>query len=195
VVKVDELIKNCAAFTKGRTSHDVTFLPEPERRHRHFPLISVDDHFIEAANMFEARFPAALQDRAPRIVEQTNGDQVWMFEDRQEAHTGLNAVVGRPLEECGMEPTRFDAMRKGTWDPAARVHDMDINGVYASLNFPSALPGLRRPASAARRGRRGTRHGDRPGVELLGARGVDPAVPRALHSVPDPVVARPAGCG
>ncbi len=41
-----------------------------------------------------------------------------------------------------MEPTRFDAMRRGAWDPAARVHDMDINGVYASLNFPSALPGF-----------------------------------------------------
>ena len=41
-----------------------------------------------------------------------------------------------------MEPTRFDAMRKGAWDPAARVHDMDINGIYASLNFPSAILSL-----------------------------------------------------
>jgi predicted TIM-barrel fold metal-dependent hydrolase len=142
MVQIDDLIKNGGAFTRGRTSYEVTLLPDPEVRYRYFPLISVDDHFIEAENMFEGRFPAVLTDRAPHVIEEENGDQVWVFEDRREAHTGLNAVVGRPLEECGMEPTRFDAMRRGTWDPAARVRDMNINGVYASLNFPSALPGF-----------------------------------------------------
>jgi predicted TIM-barrel fold metal-dependent hydrolase len=120
----------------------VTFLPDPERRSRHFPIISVDDHVVEPAHLFDGRLPARLQDRAPRVVEEENGDQVWIFEHLREAHTGLNAVVGRPIEECGFEPTRFDAMRPGAWDPTARLHDMDLNGIYASLNFPSALAGF-----------------------------------------------------
>ena len=33
-------------------------------------------------------------------------------------------------------------MRRGAWDIAARIHDMDLNGVYASLCFPSFLPGF-----------------------------------------------------
>ena len=33
-------------------------------------------------------------------------------------------------------------MRRGAWDIDARVADMDLNGVYASLNFPSFLPGF-----------------------------------------------------
>ena len=33
-------------------------------------------------------------------------------------------------------------MRRGDWDIDARVHDMDLDGVYASVNFPSALPGF-----------------------------------------------------
>ena len=37
---------------------------------------------------------------------------------------------------------RFDEMRRGVWDVHARVHDMDIDGVYASVYFPSALPGF-----------------------------------------------------
>ena len=131
-----------SVMTRGRTKHTVTFLPEPEPRERHFPLISVDDHVVEPAGMFDGRLPSRLQDRAPRVVEDAEGNQVWVYEHLREAHTGLNAVAGRPIEECGMEPTRFDAMRRGAWDPAARVHDMDINGVYASLNFPSALPGF-----------------------------------------------------
>jgi hypothetical protein len=33
-------------------------------------------------------------------------------------------------------------MRRGAWDIHARVSDMDLNGVYASLNFPSFLSGF-----------------------------------------------------
>ncbi len=131
-----------SVMTRGRSKHSVTFLPEPEPRQRHFPLISVDDHVVEPAGMFDGRLPARLQARAPHVVEDEDGNQVWVYEHLREAHTGLNAVAGRPIEECGMEPTRFDAMRRGAWDPTARVRDMDINGVYASLNFPSALSGF-----------------------------------------------------
>ena len=50
--------------------------------------------------------------------------------------------VGRPSSEYGFEPTRFDEMRRGAWDVDARVADMDIDGVWASLCFPSFLPGF-----------------------------------------------------
>jgi predicted TIM-barrel fold metal-dependent hydrolase len=139
---LDELHAMGSVLTRGRSSTAVTFLPEPLPRKRYVPLVSVDDHFVEPPHLFEGRFPAKLQDRAPRVVEEDNGDQVWVFEHVRQSHTGLNAVVGRPIAECSMEPTRFDAMRKGAWDPAARVHDMDINGIYASLTVPSALPGF-----------------------------------------------------
>ena len=33
-------------------------------------------------------------------------------------------------------------MRKGAWDVHRRIADMDIDGVYASLNFPSFLTGF-----------------------------------------------------
>ena len=33
-------------------------------------------------------------------------------------------------------------MRRGAWDIHARIADMDLNGVYASLCFPSFLPGF-----------------------------------------------------
>jgi len=46
------------------------------------------------------------------------------------------------LSEYGFEPVRFDEMRRGAWDIHERVQDMDVNGVYASLNFPSFLPGF-----------------------------------------------------
>ena len=40
-------------------------------------------------------------------------------------------------EEYGFEPTSLDQLRKGCYDVDARVDDMDVNGIAASLNFAS----------------------------------------------------------
>ena len=50
---------------------------------------------------------------------------------------GLNAVVGRPPEDYGLEPAAFSDMRKGCYDIHERVRDMNANGVLGSLCFPS----------------------------------------------------------
>ena len=54
----------------------------------------------------------------------------------------MNAVAGRRPETYGLEPFRFDQMRPGCYDVDARVRDMDINGVWASVNFPSMITGF-----------------------------------------------------
>jgi predicted TIM-barrel fold metal-dependent hydrolase len=118
------------------------FLPEPEPREVRYTIISVDDHLVEPPHMFEGRLPAALQDRAPKIVEMPNGVQVWEFDGSFYTQVGQNAVAGRRPETVKVEPFRFDQMRRGCWDIEARVHDMDINGVWASLNFPSMITGF-----------------------------------------------------
>ena len=118
------------------------FLPEPEPREVRCTVISVDDHVVEPADTFEHRLPTALADRAPRIVETPEGHQVWEFEGRRYTQVGMNAVAGRRPETYGLEPFRFDQMRPGCYDVDARVHDMDINGVWASVNFPSMITGF-----------------------------------------------------
>jgi predicted TIM-barrel fold metal-dependent hydrolase len=119
-----------------------TFLPEPERRPRHYTLVSVDDHLVEPPHLFEGRLPAKFADLAPRVELDDDGMEYWLYDGKRQYKVGLNAVVGRPLEERSFEPSRFEEMRKGAYDIQARVHDMDLNGVYASLNFPSSLAGF-----------------------------------------------------
>jgi hypothetical protein len=105
-------------------------------------VISVDDHVVEPPHTFEGRLPASLQARAPRVVETRRGHQVWEFEGRRYTQVGMNVVAGRRPETVTLEPFRFDQMRRGCYDVDARVHDMDINGVWASLNFPSQITGF-----------------------------------------------------
>jgi predicted TIM-barrel fold metal-dependent hydrolase len=40
-----------------------------------------------------------------------------------------------------MEPCRFDQTRQAAYDPVARVDDMNVNGVLASINFPTMSNG------------------------------------------------------
>ena len=119
-----------------------TLLPDPDPRTRHYTIISVDDHLIEPADLFEGRMPSAVAAEAPRVVTLDNGRETWVFEDNFYPQVGLNAVAGRPKAEWNMEPARFDEMRRGCYDIEARVRDMDIDGVYASLCFPSLIAGF-----------------------------------------------------
>ena len=123
-------------------SADDLFLPDPEPREVKYTVISVDDHVVEPPHIFEGRLPAALQDRAPKIVETRKGHQVWEFEGERYTQVGMNAVAGRRPETVKLEPFRFDQMRPGCYDVDARVRDMDINGVWASVNFPSQITGF-----------------------------------------------------
>ncbi|HLG67943.1 MAG TPA: amidohydrolase family protein [Acidimicrobiales bacterium] len=120
----------------------MTLLPDPEPRPRTLTVISVDDHLIEPPDLFEGRMPARLAERAPRLVESDDGSQAWVYEGSLYPNVGLNAVVGRPVEEWTMEPARFDEMRKGCYDIHARVADMDTAGIWASLCFPSLIAGF-----------------------------------------------------
>jgi predicted TIM-barrel fold metal-dependent hydrolase len=106
------------------------------------PIISVDDHLIEPPDLFEGRMPGRLAAAAPRVIELDDGSQAWEYEGRRYPNVGLNAVAGRPREEWSMEPARFDEMRPGCYDIDARIADMDLDGVWASLCFPSLVAGF-----------------------------------------------------
>jgi predicted TIM-barrel fold metal-dependent hydrolase len=114
----------------------------------HMNLISTDDHVIEHPRVWLDRLPASDHDAAPRVVEvdpEAEGDdgspagpaQVWLYEGRRYPQMALNAVAGRRREDFGLEPTRYDQILPGCYDPAARVKDMDSDGIEAQLCFPS----------------------------------------------------------
>ncbi len=118
------------------------FAPVPERRPRKYLVISADDHVVEPPDAFVGRLPAKYQERAPRVIELEDGSEVWTYDGNILPNIGLNAVVGKPLNHKVFEPARFDEMLRGAWDIRARVEDMDRDGVYASLCFPSFLAGF-----------------------------------------------------
>ncbi|MCX4095598.1 amidohydrolase family protein [Nocardia sp. alder85J] len=160
---------------------------------RTYRVISVDDHLCEPPDMFEGRLPAKFQDRAPRVVEQDNGDQVWTYENRVFPNIAVNAVVGLPKEKWGYEPVRFDKIRKGSWDIHARIADMDLAGIEASLCFPSQVAGFGGVTFADSEdkelGLAVTRAWNDWHAEVWAGSYPDRIIPLQLPWLPDPVVA------
>src|SRR5215831_3186222 len=100
-------------------------------------LVSVDDHVVEPPEMFANHLPVQFKAQAPSVVHKKDGSDVWVFQGQQIPNIALNAVVGRPPEEYGMEPTSYRQLRPGCYDIHERIRDMNANGVLASLCFPS----------------------------------------------------------
>lgn len=100
-------------------------------------IVSVDDHISEPPDMFEKHLSGDDLASAPQFHTTESGANYWTYQGMTMTSVGLNAVVGRVPEEYGMEPQSLEQVRKGCYDPKARLDDMNVNGVAASLNFGS----------------------------------------------------------
>jgi predicted TIM-barrel fold metal-dependent hydrolase len=90
--------------------------------------------------VWQDRLPARFREAGPRIIER-DGKHLWSYDDVIHPTIGLNAVAGKPMEEWGLDPVRYEDMIPGCYDPVARIADMDLDGTQAALCFPS-FPGF-----------------------------------------------------
>ncbi len=51
-------------------------------------------------------------------------------------------VAGRPKQDYRIEPARYDEVRPGCYRIEDRIKDMDLGGIWASVNFPSGVTGF-----------------------------------------------------
>lgn len=102
-------------------------------------IISTDDHICEPPNLFDNQLSGEFLASAPKNKTDANGNNYWEYQGHIRGLIGLNAVVGRPFEEYGMEPSSFSQLRKGCYDVHARIDDMDVNGTAASMCFGNSI--------------------------------------------------------
>ena len=102
-------------------------------------VISTDDHICEPPNLFDNQLSGELLATAPKLKVDARGKNYWEYQGALKGSIGLNAVVGRPFEEYGMEPTHLEQLRDGCYDVHARIDDMDVNGIAASMCFGNSI--------------------------------------------------------
>jgi len=120
-------------------------------------MISVDDHVMEAPDIWTSRVPKSRQKDVPhveraraisKIVDgrmtltrsESEGDPCdwWVYADVEIALITAAARVG--FDKPDFTPTTYDALHLGTWQQAGRLADMTADGVEASMCYPNLVP-------------------------------------------------------
>ena len=160
-------------------------------------MISVDDHVVEPPDVWRDRVPAKYRDAAPHVVVDRDGE-VWVYEGiKGKTGSAMNATVHRSkrAEISTPDGITYADMAPGCYDPwPARIHDMNLAGILASMSFP-VLPPVLRPDLPRGQGQ-GTRPALRAGVERLDDRRVVRLCAGPLHPAhAHPAVGPPGGGG
>ena len=109
-----------------------------------YPIIDADAHVNEPPELWQERVPARLRQRAPKVLHTPDGD-VWSFDDGKKLRpVGLTATAGLSYLQFKPQGYRYETIRPGSFDTAERLKDLDADGLYAQILYPSVtLAGAR----------------------------------------------------
>jgi predicted TIM-barrel fold metal-dependent hydrolase len=101
----------------------------------HYDVISADNHILEPRDLFTTRLPKEFRDRAPRVMQGTDGGDGWSWDGKTVQRTfGIEATAGRSVKISGY---KWEEILPGNYDGAAHLKDMMDEGVDAAVLFPS----------------------------------------------------------
>ena len=99
-----------------------------------FNIVSADSHVVEPAELWQERIAPAFRDRAPKVVREENGDDVFYCD-------GTRLIPPAGMSQAGKPPaTRGRTMADvypGAYDPKARLAHMRQDGIDAEVLYPS----------------------------------------------------------
>jgi predicted TIM-barrel fold metal-dependent hydrolase len=105
------------------------------------PLIDIDAHFTEPADLWTARAPAGLRDVAPRVVRKPDGSEAWIVDrDFELSPPGFCVIRPDGSKAMGMfSLPRLEEMTPAASEPLARVRALDELGIARQILYPNVL--------------------------------------------------------
>jgi len=103
-----------------------------------YRVISSDNHVFEPPDLWTSRAKPAFKDRVPQLVREYDGDW-WFCNGHRTIGLSAGAQTGMRFEapEKMVRTTTFDKVRRGGYEPAAHLTDMDADGVDVSIVYPT----------------------------------------------------------
>ncbi|MBI3743193.1 MAG: amidohydrolase family protein, partial [Chloroflexi bacterium] len=98
--------------------------------------VSSDSHVIEPHDLWLERLDGKFRDKAPRAIADEQGEHWFHYEGKRSSKV---RPLGTPFAVQG---TQAEEARTGGWDPAARLKDMEVDGIEAEVLYPSLAMSL-----------------------------------------------------
>lgn len=108
-----------------------------------YRIIDADSHVNEPRELWQDRVPANLKERAPKVVELEGGRIGWSLnEGARIMPVATQAVAGLDYTQYDTTGTPFDQIRPASYDPKARLEEMEYEMIQAQVIYPGvALTG------------------------------------------------------
>jgi hypothetical protein len=100
---------------------------------RTYQIVDADAHVNPPPTFWEDYLPAHLREFAPKLEHGDDADYV-VFEGKRKKVSLIGAQAGRDFKDYKMEG-RLSESRQGGWMPAARLADMDQDGMDVAVLF------------------------------------------------------------
>ncbi|MFM8972561.1 MAG: amidohydrolase family protein, partial [Actinomycetota bacterium] len=101
------------------------------------PIVDADCHILEPPDIWQNWLPAKYADKAPQLVKDHEGGDAWLTAVGGDPDPiGLTATPGMPFDKFRWFGVTYDEARTGCYNGAARLADMDLDGVTAEILFP-----------------------------------------------------------
>ena len=105
------------------------------------PVIDVDSHWTEPADLWTSRAPAKLRDRVLRVERNEKGAERWVIEDGdvmgQVGYCSIRPDGSKSVAQIAFDT--FDEVHPGAIEVAPRLDYMDDNGLTIQIVYPNIL--------------------------------------------------------
>ncbi len=102
-----------------------------------YRIIDADCHILEPPDIWRNWLPEKFQDKAPKLVKDAEGGDAWQTAVGGDPDPiGLVSTPGMPFDQFRWMGVTYDEARRGCYDGAERLKDMDIDGVDVELLYP-----------------------------------------------------------
>jgi predicted TIM-barrel fold metal-dependent hydrolase len=100
-------------------------------------IVDADCHILEPPDIWTSWLPEKYADKAPKLVKDGQGGDAWLTAVGGDPDPiGLVATPGMPFDEFRWFGVTYEEARTGCYNGAARLEDMDTDGVYAEVLYP-----------------------------------------------------------
>ena len=100
-------------------------------------MLSADAHIVEPGDLWQKYMDPKSRDRAPRMEFRPETGDTWVIEGLTLPNIARMGAAGLKSEDVSPQP-RFDKdVRKGGWEPKARLADMAVDGVDGQILYPT----------------------------------------------------------
>lgn len=100
--------------------------------------ISADSHVTEPPHCYKDYIDPKFRDRAPEVRNDPKRGPLYFIPGIPEGVAmGTLASAGKNPKDIRLDGTTWDEIYKGAWDGAARIADMDRDGLAAEVVYPS----------------------------------------------------------